>query len=397
MEQVNNYNKKEHKYDYIILVFIVLWSGGGFTYGLFTHWMIYFLPVIALYFIKRRCRFFKYDVLYILCVFVILFFQTLKFSGSVVSIIPPLFTVITIIMVAKMLSQKFPVIFVNFIYCISKICLLLWIICLIPFGLSLLRSIASSLPLLGWDNIENNTNVVDTLYVFSIPRDFVGFMRNSGPFWEPGRYTIYITLALAINLFYNRESIISKRNIVLIISNITTFSTTGYVSMGILLLGYSLYSDMKIYKKILLCLFIVIAALYVSQLDFMSEKIQAQSSDVDVAWSRFGAITYHWSQIIKSPYIGYGPHLINAGFVELLTSPNGITDLIRYYGIPFSIFLYYLLYKGLRIYIGKNRGQRCIVFCALLTLCFSQTITYSPFFYLLYSFALTNNKLSYEK
>lgn len=38
----------------------------------------------------------------------------------------------------------------------------------------------------------------------------------------------------------------------------------------------------------------------------MTEKIAEQSAD-DSTWSRFGAIAYHWSQIIQSPLIGFGP------------------------------------------------------------------------------------------
>lgn len=281
------------------------------------------------------------------------------------------------------------------IYLISLICLILWLICLFQPGLSALKSIASLFPLLGWDNIENNTNVVTTLYIYSIPLDNEGFIRNSGPFWEPGRFTIYITLALAINLFYFKERITSKKNIVFILTNITTFSTTGYVATSVLFIGYILFSNLKKGYKILFSVVLLSVVYYVGQLDFMTEKIAEQSAD-DSSWSRFGAIAYHWAQIMQSPMIGFGPFISRVFGDELLSSPNGLTDLMRYYGIPLSILFYYLLYKGTKQYVSNiHWGANVFVFISIILLCFSQTITYSPFFMILYFFAF--NTYTYDK
>ena len=234
-----------------------------------------------------------------------------------------------------------------------------------------------------------------SLYIFSIPQDFEGLMRNSGPFWEPGRFTIYITLALAINLFYFKEKITSKKSLVLLLTNLTTFSTTGYVATAVLFVGYIFFSNIKKSYKFILSVILLAVVYYVGQLDFMTEKIAEQSAD-DSTWSRFGAIAYHWNQITQSPIIGFGPFLSNVFGDELLSSPNGLTDLMRYYGIPLSIVFYCLLYRGTKVYVGNShKGANVCVFVSLLLLCFSQTITYSPFFMVLYFFAF--NTCTYDK
>jgi hypothetical protein len=394
MEQIITNINSAKWYEYAILLFLMLWSGGGFTYGVFPEWMLFMLPLVGFIFFQKGYKLSKSACLFIGMVLMVHLLQMISYGGAIINIIKPACVLFICAMFAKILSSKFVNIYVDLVYYISLICLILWIICLFPFGLSLLKSVASSFPLLGWDNIENNTNVVTTLYIFSIPLEYDGVIRNSGPFWEPGRFTIYITLALAIVLFYFKESITSKRSLVLILTNITTFSTTGYVAMSVIFLGYIFFSNIKRSYKLILFVILFAVVYYVGQLDFMTEKIAEQYAD-DSTWSRFGAIAYHWSQIIQSPLIGFGPFLSNVFANELFSSPNGLTDLMRYYGIPLSILFYFLLYRGTAQYVSNSHwGMKIIVFSSLVLLCFSQTITYSPFFMVLYFFAF--NTCSYD-
>lgn len=387
---VRNYSKW---FDYIFLLFLILWSGGGFTYGLISRWMFYFFPVLFLMSIYSRQRYSLKEVLTILLIYFVLILQMYKFGGSLTTTFTPILTIISCSIFAKLLGNRFPIVFVNIVYYISAIALICWIISLTPWGLSLFRSISSYLPQLGWNNFDTLTNEVDSLYIFSVPKTISGFIRNCGPFWEPGRFTIFITIAIGINLFYNKEYIFSNRNLLLIITNITTFSTTGYIAMCVLLIGYLFYARIKRIHKIIMVFLMLLIIPYVIQLDFIADKILEQSADVDTTWSRFGAMVYHWSQIVRSPYIGYGPFLINVED-ELLLSPNGLTDLIRYYGVPLSLMIYVMLFKSTYNYIGHDSvGINVVVFVSIILLCFSQTITTSPFFYLLYFLSFSKNNL----
>jgi len=384
-------------YEYLFLIFLILWSGGGFTYGIFPRWMFIACPINFLIFYLHGYKIRKYEVILICSVYLVLLLQMLKFGGALITTFTPICAIVTCMFFARLIAPKFSCIFVDIIYKLSYITLILWVVTLFPWGVSLLRSVATSLPQLGWENFTYTTNVVDTLYVFSVPKDVSGVIRNSGPFWEPGRFTIFITIALAINIFKHRESMFSKRNIVLLLTNITTFSTTGYVAMGVLIIGYAILGRLKLTYKFFIVFILAILIPFVVQLDFISAKIIQQSGELDVTWSRFGALYYHWSQIVKSPIIGYGPFLANASS-ELLLSPNGITDIIRYYGFPLSTVFYIMLYKGTRLYIGTSNPKINICcFIVIITLCFSQTITLSPFFYLLYFLAFNNTELCHQK
>ena len=129
-------------------------------------------------------------------------------------------------------------------------------------------------------------------------------------------------------------------------------------------------------------------------LDFMTEKIAEQSAD-DSTWSRIWRHCISLESDNAISIIGFGPFLSNV-FGDELFSPNGLTDLMRYYGIPLSIVFYYLLYRGTKVYVGNShKGANVCVFVSLLLLCFSQTITYSPFFMILYFFAF--NTYTYDK
>lgn len=302
-------------------------------------------------------------------------------------------TIVVCMMSAHILRKQFTRLFLSIMVLLSVISLILWTIALVPSGYGALLGIAKSLPQLGVENFWeiHKSQYAYTLYFITLLTNAPDILRNTGPFWEPGRFTIFINIALAINLLHNKERITSLRNLILILTNITTFSTTGYVAMSLIVAVYVIFARLNVFSKITLFILLILVSCSVWQLDFMSEKIMEEASETDVAHSRFGALFYHFSQIIRSPWIGYGPYIV-ANFGELETSPNGLTDLLRYYGIPVSLLLYILLYRGTYVYIG---GDKIIfnlaVFVAILLLCFSQTITYSPFFYLLYFIGLNGD------
>lgn len=95
--------------------------------------------------------------------------------------------------------------------------------------------------------------------------------RNSGFMWEPGGFAAILTLTIIFALTHSKFKI-NKRIIILIIALITTFSTTGLLALGII----SLYYTLNFNKKYLF-LFIpllVVAGIYVSQLDYVSKKLK---------------------------------------------------------------------------------------------------------------------------
>lgn len=382
-------------FDYLLVLFIVLWSGGGFTYGFFPRWMVAGFFIVGAVYIYRGFKLHSIQLLVFFILLFAIFLQAYKFNGSLISIIAPALTIATCLMSAEILKKDFNLVFLNIILFFALVSVVFWLINVIPSGRTVLINIANSLPQLGWDNLDSleSTSVNSvSLYLYSVLLDGNSLPRNMGPFWEPGRFTIYLTIAHAINLFHFKQSFFSAKSLILLVANITTFSTTGYLAMLVLIAAYSFFSDIKKYKKIILCILFIALVPYIFQLDFMSGKLQEQATDVDVTYSRFGAIYYHWQQIQKSPLIGYGPYLMKR-YTFLEMSPNGLTDLIRYYGIPLSLLLYIMLYRSVKLMFSNGKlGISIFIYISILLLCFSQTITYSPFFYLLYFFSFKSTK-----
>ena len=63
------------------------------------------------------------------------------------------------------------------------------------------------------------------------------YIRANGVFWEPGAFAIYLVFAMMIQLFV-LDKINIKRVIIYFILIVFTFSTTGYVTLGVLLLTF---------------------------------------------------------------------------------------------------------------------------------------------------------------
>ena len=89
MEQITTYNDKTKWYEYVILLFIILWSGGGFTYGLFLEWMLYMMPIVVIIFFQRDYKLSNSTILLIGVVLSVHFLQMVNFGGAIVNLIKP--------------------------------------------------------------------------------------------------------------------------------------------------------------------------------------------------------------------------------------------------------------------------------------------------------------------
>ena len=391
MEQI----KKPRYYlvDYLLLLFIILWSGGGFTFGYWSHWCFFLLPILIILFFNRRCNINYKEILFIGVLTVWQMLQCANFGQPLINVIHPITNIICVCIITKILKGKFTFLFVRICVFFAFVSLVIWTISLIPAVYSKLYTIALKLPHLGFENIINvdGHTGIHTLYFFSYS-DYGITFRNYGPFWEPGRFTIFLVIALCINTFKYKEKILSFRNLILILTNITTFSTTGYIAMFLYFILYIQYSNIRLRWKLILIVVLGFSIPVISNLDFMSDKVQNEMEDTYRTSSRFGAIVYHMEQIEESPILGFGSNL-TVVYNELELSPNGWTALVRYWGIPISLVLLILLFKGTSAYLKNNSKLICFgVGGIILTLAFTQTIMLSPFYYFLYFMAFDDEK-----
>lgn len=158
-------------------------------------------------------------------------------------------------------------------------------------------------------------------------------LRNVGIFYEPGVYQVSLIMALYAILFMpDRIFIRAKRKtvilLVLMITLVTTQSTTGYIGLSILLLGYILLKNKEksMRRKII---FIAIAVLGVVLVDYFTngtesllqkilfDKIMGISqydSEVSSGGARWASILIALQCIISNPF---GVDVYNWDVLEL--------------------------------------------------------------------------------
>ena len=385
--------------DIITILFLMLWSGGGFTYGLWPFWMLIGFPISLFIYKKRECclnnKIFRTTLFLILIVLL----QTFIFNGDFNTTLVYLLALFSVMIMSCYLykGKRFADLYIKIVCLLSVISLLFWCIDFIPQGHSFLLDIGEMLPQLGWENMRatregSTANMSYSLYLYTVY--FIGDMsipQNTGPFWEHGIFCIYLVIAFYLNAI-RENKIFTKYNIIFITTIITTFSSSGYVVLIIAMAFIILQRGGLTFRKIILLSLLLVGTNYISSLDFMTEKITENAMSTQES-SRFFAMVYHWQQIVKSPFIGYGPYL-NRVFSNLVMSPNGWTQLLRIWGIPFSVYLLIAFYRGIGNFFKDNRNSSLIrlgFFVIVMTAVFPQTLSVSYFYFFLFFYSLQNN------
>ncbi|OFY38930.1 MAG: hypothetical protein A2X18_05440 [Bacteroidetes bacterium GWF2_40_14] len=368
-------------FDYIIILYLIVTSG---YLSVETNSINLFLPIfiITIYIFFKRgnrldSRFFM-TFIFIASIFII---QKYLWGGNWNNITFPLIRFIAFYMIAILFLNSFKYIFPKIIYLICILSLLFWAFDhLFPDFHNLLLSLAKEIP----QTNQNTTRNGLTLFLYSVDNPII--LRNSGPFFEPGRFTIVITIALIINLSF-KKAIFNFQNVILILTDITTFSTSGYLALITILTAYIFFNIRKRSYKLILLIMASLLFISILKLDFLLEKIITQADDIGNSNSRFGALFFTFEQIRQSPWFGYGNslRLIVDGSIS---SPNGLGEIIRWWGIPFSLVYFYLLFRGTKEFIGDKQWQISGFLC-LLILAFSQSITLAPLYYVICFIGLT--------
>lgn len=382
--------------DYFLLTFVMLWSGGSFTYGLFAGWpyVMFVFALIMMLTRKQRLENYHYIAMGILSLVILL--QTVTFGGSINEMYKPIMTLLAVMTIAVVIRPDFSNVFIKIVTFFAIISLCFWVIDLSPTGHNYLLNIAKSLPQLGSDILSEGENSWAkrsgyTLYFYNIygmqytADSFYYFLvRNPGPFYEPGRFTVMLSIALMLILYNGQYKRYKRPFYIILVADISTFSTTGYFVLLLIFAFYLLGRRRKVnLSYIILTIVFFVAVRYALDLSFLSEKVLVQLDEVKDANTRFGAMLYHWTQIQQSPFIGYGVFL-NQTFSILEMSPNGITDMMRRWGIPVFFLCVWLAFYSTRLYLVNNKVFRIAFVTALLLLAYSQTIMSSPLYYLLY-------------
>lgn len=386
-----------------IIVLVLLATSGFPAFMSYRFVNILFLPYLLNKINKQKGINRNHIRLTILILFLYLLFQVLYARVTIVGLTESILFYSTVLFEAAYIGVKFRYIYCRHMFFFSIISLAFFIpIFINPSFHSQILALKSVIPQLGENFNEISSNPGMNLYIVFIS-DAVfyvnGLYRNCGPFYEPGLFASFVSIALIINLA-NEKKIINLANIVYVLTILSTISTGGYMVLMLIVIYYVFSQESKIYKIGLIAVLPILLP-YIYDLDFVGSKMEANlASSSYKAYSRFGAMAYHWEKIKESPFIGYhGGAMPNTALDSIMSSfegrmisPNGITWVFVYYGIPLAVVFYMLLYKSIDyiLPISRRKWETIVVFFIFLLCAFSQTITTMPIFYLIVSLALTH-------
>jgi hypothetical protein len=169
--------------------------------------------------------------------------------------------------------------------------------------------------------------VFKVFWLSNIRLSLMGY-RNWGPFWEPGVYQTYLILAIIFLLF--DDTGIKKRNlslIILTVTLITTFSTTGFIAAPFIFFAYMLnksQSKRSAVMKIAFFAVLFVAIIWFVNSEFFDVVFLNKFENIDDT-GRNLTVEYGLKLWIKRPIFGYGSEYTQEMY-ELAGHSFGITN-----------------------------------------------------------------------
>jgi hypothetical protein len=220
--------------------------------------------------------------------------------------------------------------------------------------------------------------------------------RNCGFAQEPGSFSVYLCMAIFVNLFITSSGKDSKKLFwVLVIALISTMSTTGYVIFMVITVYFILSKNLN---KVLLLLPIAIGALiYASTLPFMSNKIVElinETNELDLLIvntigreetatpQRFTSFMITYRDFKDNPVLGLGPDNEKSWInkVGARISPiSGIGNLLAQFGlVGFLFFIISTLSSSIFISKYFEYNGKLLLFIIIILISISYSVIILP-------------------
>jgi hypothetical protein len=379
--------------NYILVFILVATSGIYYFYSSIEYVIIGVAIVIISFFILNTWQ--RLDRIAILIISLFVMWEAIQFFILGGFEFQPIFgTLIRFFLaygVIKIVDNKFIPTYINIIYFFSIISLLFYCLYFIPDVTESLIKFSNQIKPVFEMKSEFGSDWRRNIIIFNFHGYEFEPKRNSGPFWEPGAFVIFLNLALFFHLTL-KNSIFSKKSIVLIVSIISTYSTTGILTL-FLIIAWHLYQT-KIGYFLRLILLIPIVLIFINlyiKVDFLGDKVQANITEApETTTSRFGSALADWYIFKQNPILGFGRNIearYGLSYYDpvLMHRNNGITNFLVQWGILLTILYFFLYYKSMRNYIiflkSRNKYSAIVGFIIILLCGFSQGIFQYPFFH----------------
>ncbi len=389
-------SRGNHFLNYLITYFAIAFSGIPFFDGNVDA-KLYFLIILIVIFILKSPKFSNKIIIIFIITFLLLFTQKVIFGGgSYFTFIT--FTGLVVLMpylVLKIVGPKFFGYFLDTIFFIALVSLAFWLATnLIPGFINTTYAIAGQLmPYTTWE-------IQESLILYTVEfAEIYGMNRNPGPFHEPGAYAVFIALGIVLELLRSGK-LLTRYNIVFIISVITTFSTAGYLSLFIIFGFFFLTSPrLNMLQKTVYLIFALPLLIYLFiNLEFLNEKIALQSQtqfeqslDNRTSGRFLGA---RKALIVLQRYPLHGRGLLEATQADTYSeeaSGYGWIHWLARLGLVFGIAYLYFMYKTILNFSLANNQTKLFsyfAFAAILAALAGQKHTSSVVFFALFLMSL---------
>ena len=394
--------------DYFYAIMVIMLSGNPvFSTGSYGALFVTFIVILFLSYKKEISRaFVNIRVTIIFGVLLIQYFiQLVVFdSYSVNSILSLVSNLVISLIVAVHFKNKFIYLYVKIIYGFAVISLGFYFIFLIFPDLYYftLNNIAPYFELPGSSaGYSYHNNIL--IYTFATaPTQNIFDYRNAGPFWEPGAFSIYLNIAILINIYVLRKNWISIKNIILLIAVLTTYSLAGWLILFIILAGY--YNFIKGRKnQVIRMIPLLIAYVFYfayETLPFLGEKYEIKKTTYEKAihnetkMERVGSFYRDTYLLMEYPILGYGMDPINKnpyytkGTLLYNHRNNGTSDLLLSFGLPLGIYYMFIISQITQINhingLYRSKFFSIYMFLIVFLLGFSQIILLKPVFVIMF-------------
>ncbi|WP_128548319.1 hypothetical protein [Larkinella soli] len=382
--------------DYLLVYGLLAVSGMEYYYRPQQYSFILFAIVLGVVWFRKPNLTVR-PLLIIAVVFLLEMLHALHFNNFVPTSLATILVRLTMVyLVVHTCGLRFIRCYIDILYVSALLSLPVWALTFFPAAEQfLIQNVAQVLfrPLIAsTDSLySHNPNII--IYTFNpFAQDLVGSVlvkRNSGPFWEPGAFGIFLNLALVFNII-RKKALINRENVWMAIALFTTLSTAGYLTLFIILIGYLLASPAirPIVKISWMVVMIPVGVIAYSQMAFLGGKVEENISLTrEDNSSRFGSAYLDFVDLARSPVIGFG-RLIENRFGQLARSHdlavhrnNGITNLLVTYGIPATVAYLWLVFLFFRRYCRRAGCPQLFAlfgFLSVMSSAFSQVVLDRP-------------------
>lgn len=233
--------------------------------------------------------------------------------------------------------------------------------------------------------------------------------RNSGPFWEPGGFGIFLILAIIFNLIETKV-FFGKKNVIMLFACLSTLSTGTFIALFFMVIFY-LFAY-RTPAKIISLIFFCVASLFIYvNTFFLREKISehlTSSSNISLDYAprtRFVSAQLDLIDFFNNPILGRGRFEqtrfdVKEPETEILINhrTNSTTNMLVEFGMFGFLTFFIYMYRSFRALCISNHFKASFAFYAVIIVIimgFYEMILIKPFFIgLSFMFLAAGNNLA---